>query len=69
MTLEHFTKSMSSCKAPDFSFDDSEIQSLFSNITGASGRTVGLELSVRTLSEKVYEAVKALLVDQMRAAF
>ena len=68
MTLEQFSESMQACKAPDLAFDPSEVESLFRAVTNAEGRTVGLKLSTRTLAERVYDGVRALLVDQVRAA-
>jgi Ca2+-binding EF-hand superfamily protein len=59
---------MAQCKAPDFNFSDAEVSSLFRHVTKAENRVVGVKLNLQQLATKVFEGVKAILIDQVRVA-
>lgn len=67
MDFNTFKEAMTMCKAPDFSFDTSEVTSIFSNITKAE-RLQGIKMNINDLVAKVFSGVKASLIDQVRSA-
>lgn len=66
MTLEEFKSAINTAKtsAPDFSFSDAEINSIFKALSSSQSYTV--KVSTTDLVEEVFKGVESILVDQVR---
>lgn len=69
MSEDAFRRSIAQCAAPDFHFEETAVTSLFKHVTKAENRLTGVTLNTQQLGTKVYQGVKAILVDQVRVAF
>jgi hypothetical protein len=66
-----FQKNMDKCQGPDFQFQPAELVgpgSLFNSLTGTAERTTGVKMKVGDLVSKVFDAVQARLIEQVRVA-
>lgn len=69
MSEDAFRRSIAQCAAPDFHLEETAVTSLFKHVTKAEHRLTGVTLSIQQLATKVFQGVKAILVDQVRVAF
>jgi len=67
MNLQQFTDTMANVKSSNFELRSQEAEAIFKYITKAV-RTTGITMSVSKLGERVFVALNALLIEQMRDA-
>lgn len=65
MSLPQLQESLSEVRNETFSMSSDEVEHLFKSITKVQ-RTQGINLSISKLTEKVFKAMDAILLDRMR---
>ena len=64
MNLESFRETIGKLKQQGFALDEAEIADLFKYMTKAD-RTTGLKINTKDLATRVYQGVKAILIDRV----
>jgi hypothetical protein len=52
--------------ATDFIITTDEVDQIFKEVTGAARTTIGVKLQVNALTQHTYDAVKAVIIEQIR---